>query len=252
CGKSCDRCHTEVFVNYHPQFSFQNDSRIGSLDLFECALWDVQSGDCKVLCEQCNSETLFRAVKNGTVRDVTCRSCYAKLNFRFDKFATVETRRLQYSDESNTDGNRIENQLQRLNLEKQNTDRRKEKPKSIGVSIKIGTSLPGLGTCKHYKKSHRWLRFPCCLKVFPCDICHDAASDHPHEWARRMICGFCSKEQCYSSKQCSCGHAVTAKRSAFWEGGHGCRNTTFMNKKDNRKYKRPSSKAKVTPQKKKS
>ena len=38
-------------------------------------------------------------------------------------------------------------------------------------------------------------RFPCCGKVFPCDVCHDSTEDHPMERANRMICGYCSKEQ---------------------------------------------------------
>lgn len=37
------------------------------------------------------------------------------------------------------------------------------------------------GTCKHYKKSKRWLRFSCCNRIYPCDICHDEQSDHPSQ-----------------------------------------------------------------------
>jgi uncharacterized CHY-type Zn-finger protein len=40
------------------------------------------------------------------------------------------------------------------------------------------------------------MRFPCCGKCYPCDKCHEEASDgHEMEQATRMICGFCSKEQ---------------------------------------------------------
>ena len=38
-------------------------------------------------------------------------------------------------------------------------------------------------------------RFPCCGKVFPCNVCHDSTEDHPMERANRMIRGYCSKEQ---------------------------------------------------------
>ena len=86
--------------------------------------------------------------------------------------------------------------------------------------IQVGQPLPDLGTCEHYKKSHRWLRlapptkaftchmtfidyfpstciyrFPCCGKAYPCDVCHDQSEDHCMERANRMICGYCSKEQ---------------------------------------------------------
>ena len=46
-------------------------------------------------------------------------------------------------------------------------------------------------------------RFPCCGKVYPCDVCHDSTEDHPMERANRMICGFCSKEQVSSTEYCN-------------------------------------------------
>ena len=39
------------------------------------------------------------------------------------------------------------------------------------------------------------LRFPCCGRAYPCDVCHDEDQDHPMELATRMICGYCAKEQ---------------------------------------------------------
>ncbi|KAL4817498.1 CHY zinc finger-domain-containing protein [Aspergillus spinulosporus] len=92
----------------------------------------------------------------------------------------------------------------------------------------------------HYSKSYRWFRFGCCQKVFPCDKCHDAATDHPNEHANRMICGFCSREQIYRPENCGiCRSYLIGKAgSGFWEGGKGTRNKTLMSRKDPRKYKR--------------
>lgn len=39
------------------------------------------------------------------------------------------------------------------------------------------------------------VRFPCCGRAYPCDVCHDEDQDHPMELATRMICGYCAKEQ---------------------------------------------------------
>jgi hypothetical protein len=61
---------------------------------------------------------------------------------------------------------------------------------AAAAKLPQGRPLPELGTCTHYKSSHRWLRFPCCGSAWPCDVCHDKGSDHPHEWAKRMICQF--------------------------------------------------------------
>ena len=56
-------------------------------------------------------------------------------------------------------------------------------------------------------------------------------------WANRMVCGFCSKEQPYSQRPCSCGRELTRKDGrGFWEGGKGTRNRINMSKKDSKKY----------------
>jgi hypothetical protein len=66
---------------------------------------------------------------------------------------------------------------------------------AAAAKLPQGRPLPELGTCAHYRSSHRWLRFPCCGAAWPCDVCHDKGSDHPHEWAKRMICAWCGRER---------------------------------------------------------
>ncbi|AFM99419.1 hypothetical protein EHEL_111460 [Encephalitozoon hellem ATCC 50504] len=101
-------------------------------------------------------------------------------------------------------------------------------------TLKPGQPLPDKGACKHYKKSYRWFRFPCCNSLYPCDICHDEESGHVHQMANKMVCGMCSKEQGVS-KTCDCG--MSLKRStSFWEGGKGSRNKATMSRKDRKKY----------------
>merc|ERR1712151_244218 len=96
-----------------------------------------------------------------------------------------------------------------------------------GVCIRVGTPLPMQGACKHFRRSNRWLRFPCCGKAFACGECHDAVADHEFEWATRMICGFCSRELPYRKDgACACGKNLTRGHSRFWEGGLGCRDRT--------------------------
>jgi uncharacterized CHY-type Zn-finger protein len=104
-----------------------------------------------------------------------------------------------------------------------------------------GRTLPDRGACRHYKHSWRWLRFPCCGEAFPCDVCHDEASDHPHEWAKRQICGSCSREQGFSNEPCiTCGAAVRRGGASglhrFWEGGVGERNRALLSRNDPRKH----------------
>ncbi|KAK6207070.1 hypothetical protein LQW54_007498 [Pestalotiopsis sp. IQ-011] len=113
--------------------------------------------------------------------------------------------------------------------------RRQEK-----LGLHAGEPLPDRGACPHYKRSYRWFRFSCCSKVHPCDKCHDAAEDHINEWANRMICGWCSREQNYAVEACLfCGRSVIGRKGrGFWEGGKGTRDKTRMSRKDKRKYQR--------------
>jgi uncharacterized CHY-type Zn-finger protein len=117
----------------------------------------------------------------------------------------------------------------------------KKKKEKQDLGIIVGQPLPNNGACSHYKKSYRWFRFPCCGKVYECDLCHEEKKKDDHEmvWANRMICGFCSREQPFSqTKACSCGKELTRKDShGFWEGGQGMRDQGRMARRDSHKYK---------------
>ncbi len=146
---------------------------------------------------------------------------------------------------------RIRYGLERISWQSDEVGAKSLKPKQKSSTsssnqpvLAVGTPLPLNGACAHYKKSFRWYRFPCCGMAFPCDECHDVdpiAKSHPVEWATRFICGFCSREQSISVKECpECGKDTSAagrKKTAFWEGGKGTRNQIFMSRKDSKKYK---------------
>ena len=162
-------------------------------------------------------------VFSGEEVRMNCRKCHQKMIFSFDNFASRDA-----SLGALLGGPII-------------------KPQRL-IGLVVGQPLPEKGTCKHYRKSFRWLRFPCCGKVFPCDICHDEGTTDRHKsgWATRMSCGHCSREVPFSDNKCVCGGYPTDNRStSFWEGGKGCRNTVTMSRKDDRKYKgasKPASK----------
>merc|ERR1719226_59501 len=108
--------------------------------------------------------------------------------------------------------------------------------------IKLGSQLPQMGACRHFRKSYKWYRFACCGRAFPCPECHvesgcPAAALGAH--ASRMICGKCSMEQAYSpARACEkCGFSMQPKGSAHWEDGAGTRNLATMSSKDAKKFK---------------
>lgn len=142
--------------------------------------------------------------------------------------------------------------------------------RATGQAITSGTPLPDTGACRHYRHSHRWLRFPCCGKLHACDLCHEEASEDGHDakWATRMVCGFCSREQAVASQCAHCGKrlatsagthvyvcamfvargcgeplvcmytaAPSGRKTRFWEGGQGCRNPALLDSRDRHKYR---------------
>ncbi|CRG84027.1 putative protein C18H10,09 [Talaromyces islandicus] len=218
--ESCRKCANSFNIAFRPELMHPTSQRAGYLDLQGCTVFDLLPSNFKPTCAECS--TAFPApglvAVRGTGALATCRECHRKMNFKIPevKFMIVGPSGLS------------RHRLAAPRLKKEN------------LGIVAGQELPQRGRCAHYRKSHRWFRFSCCSKVFPCDRCHDAATDHPNEHANRMICGFCSREQIYRPEDCAfCRNVVVGKAgSGFWEGGKGTRDKVKMSRKDPRKYKR--------------
>ncbi|KAK3349340.1 hypothetical protein B0T25DRAFT_239796 [Lasiosphaeria hispida] len=216
---SCKKCAAPFTVRFRQELIHQNSTRAGFIDISACTVADLLPSAFLPTCGTCSaaSHQGFVSVRGETTTNV-CRACHARFTFKIP-----EVRFLAYGPGSGklppTSGPR----------------RRQEK-----LGIHAGEPLPARGACAHYKRSYRWFRFSCCSKVYPCDRCHDAGEEHLNEWANRMICGWCSREQNYSVESCHfCGRSVVGKRSTgFWEGGKGTRNQMLMRRGDKRKYRR--------------
>ncbi|CAK0859279.1 unnamed protein product, partial [Prorocentrum cordatum] len=108
-----------------------------------------------------------------------CPKCYAKLNLAIEGAELLGPAVERWRKIAEEGGDQ-------MNARKRLQEARRQE-KALGVVA--GQPLPGKGACKHFTKSYRWLRFPCCGRAFPCVMCHDEQMDHPHEWANRMLCG---------------------------------------------------------------
>lgn len=216
----CKKCAQPMTVGFRADLMHSSSVRAGYLDLDGCTPADILPSTFTPTCSECSTpHPPITAVRAETAMAI-CRTCHHKMTLRiqeerFLRMSAIRTSRLP--------------------------QRKKEKEK---LGIVAGTELPRRGKCSHYAKSYRWFRFSCCNKVFPCDQCHDAETDHPNEHANRMICGYCSREQNYRPEDCSICHAVLVgkKGHGFWEGGKGTRDRARMSKKDPRKYQRVGSK----------
>ncbi|KAI0022864.1 hypothetical protein F4780DRAFT_141089 [Xylariomycetidae sp. FL0641] len=216
-ASSCKKCATPFTAKFRQEMVHQASTRAGFVDVFGCSVADMLPSTFIPTCAKCSTPSQgLVSVRGETITNV-CRECHGRFTFKIPevKFMPVT----HGSALPPTTGPR----------------RRQEK-----LGLHAGEPLPGRGACTHYRKSYRWFRFSCCGKVHPCDKCHDEAEDHLQEWANRMICGWCSREQNYAVEACVfCGRSVIGKRGrGFWEGGKGTRDRTLMSRKDKRKFRR--------------
>eukprot|EP01102_Stenamoeba_stenopodia_P008131 TRINITY_DN2312_c0_g1_i5.p1 TRINITY_DN2312_c0_g1~~TRINITY_DN2312_c0_g1_i5.p1 ORF type:complete len:679 (-),score=170.17 TRINITY_DN2312_c0_g1_i5:73-2109(-) len=231
-AKECDKCHTPQDVTFRPEVMHETAHILGYLDINGCRPFDILPSNFVCNCLECATDVLFNNQFFGPSGQTTinCLNCHHRLVLKIDGFRFFKIR----TAPANID-----------ELIAAQPKKKKKDPNMDGIVV--GKPLPKKGACKHYKHSHRWLRFPCCGRAFPCDICHDEQMTDGHEvkWASRMICGYCAKEQSCATSCSACKEELTGQaNSVFWEGGKGCRNKTFMSNKDPHKYKNSNLKTK--------
>lgn len=211
---SCKKCATSWEVTYRSEMIHTQSNRAGFLDLEGCTVVDMLPSLFVPTCGACS--TVYPGAGVSAVRGASsmaiCRHCHNKMTFKIVEVKFLLTRIAE----------RVRTGLAP----------KKKKPENLGIIA--GHPLPREGRCRHYGKSYRWFRFSCCEKVFPCDRCHDEASEHVCERAHRMLCGFCSREQNFRPEDCAICHMSVIKRSSkggFWEGGQGTRDKARMSRK---------------------
>ncbi|KAK2951402.1 putative CHY zinc finger protein [Blattamonas nauphoetae] len=248
-GFECQKCHNSLRVTFHAAPIHEFSQVMGFFtDCARCMPVDYLPSSWMGTCENCNKESSFvsvaiggqsKARSSGFAKDGdtsllnqstgrVCLKCFAQMTFVFEGVIFLDGQ-----------GNQIQQAVR---------DASKVKVKNQLLGFKVGQPLPKNGACRHYTHSYRWYRFPCCGKIYPCDSCHDREESHPMLWAKRMICGFCSKEQAVANECKNCGKPLTRTHTTVhWEGGKGCRDQNRMSKRDNKKF---AGKEKTTSRKK--
>jgi uncharacterized CHY-type Zn-finger protein len=214
---SCKKCAMQLTAKFNQVLVHENSSRAGFIDLSGCKVADMLPSTFVPTCSRCSTASQGLVSVRGETMTNICRECHGKFTFKMP-----EVKFLYISPGS-------------LPPPAVGPRRKTEK-----LGLHAGEPLPDRGACAHYRKSFRWFRFSCCNRVHACDKCHDGAEDHVNEWANRMICGWCSREQNYMVEACGfCGRSVIGKKGrGFWEGGKGTRDQRTMSRKDPRKHKR--------------
>jgi hypothetical protein len=214
----CKQCSTVMRCRYRADLIHENSTCLGYLDLDQCVAWDLLPSKFLSTCDNCGKEQMENQsalIQVGQIDTPSCRSCHLQMR--------IELEQIRFYP---------------LTLVPEILPMKKLKFKRVLENVVKTVGLPYNGSCKHYKKSYRWFRFPCCSKLYPCDICHaeKEGNDHESEWANRIVCGFCSKEQNYTKKGCDCAKAGKTVKRGYWNGGLGTRDRVMMNRNDAKKY----------------
>ncbi|KAJ3009341.1 hypothetical protein HKX48_008026 [Thoreauomyces humboldtii] len=224
---TCLQCGMALGIRFRSSPLHSTSLSIGYLDLEQCSAQDLLPSNYVATCDQCfkvqSSAHAFKSVIRGYPITMTCiAGCHAKMTLRLEdaRFVNLAPTGLHNSG---------------LTLKK------RKKPRD-DFTLVVGTPLPKNGICRHYKHSYRYFRFPCCGKLYPCDVCHqdEVAGGHEMTWANRVVCGFCSREANFQSTvtTCACGKDLVRvkHKGGFWEGGKGTRNRNKMSRNDPRKF----------------
>ena len=236
-GTVCPRCQNEIFSVFISDFIHQNNlTNAGVCYISGGIVIDYLPSIYNLECEKCGQSKTIK-LRTGCLHsnDSNCRKCNIKLNF---VILSANISNIFISDLKHLSDIKI-NFFEKFNFAIKDDINLDNYVKKYDKIIQEGKELPDFGACKHYKHSLRWFRFSCCNKIFPCDLCHDEASDHNSEFAKTILCGFCACEQSSSNKLCQkCGKLFSKSEGGkkFWEGGKGCRDPRFMNARDSHKF----------------
>eukprot|EP01127_Copromyxa_protea_P017698 TRINITY_DN5436_c0_g1_i1.p1 TRINITY_DN5436_c0_g1~~TRINITY_DN5436_c0_g1_i1.p1 ORF type:complete len:557 (+),score=57.62 TRINITY_DN5436_c0_g1_i1:226-1896(+) len=233
----CEKCHNPYYLFWQPEIMHVNNNSLGHLHTTDVILFDLLPSCFNISCLNCGKEMLDRKMSfSDHTWQKNCESCHKLSSVKIE---SIDIKKVITTGRMN--GNNTHTITPKIcNLDDIYAKKGKKKTRHQDEGIFSGSALPNNGACKHYKKSHRWLRFPCCHKVYPCNRCHDLSADHVASWANKMICGYCSTEQPFSEDFCcKCGVVLTTmgQSSTHWNGGEGCRDQSKMSKKDNKKYR---------------
>lgn len=237
---TCSVCDHAMTIFIQVRIVHGSSNVICILACIECTPMDIlPCTSLEVQCHCSDTSLMKDQFQQSRWNEKNCRECHRREAYRFDRIVFEEIQR------------KSSNPLK--SLKRISPIRTLEKTPTMydhNAALVHGQPLPDYGTCMHYHHSHRWLRFPCCGRRYPCDLCHEEMTDgHEMKWANRMVCGYCSLEQRVDSRCSGCSKKLTTsstrpegKNTCFWEGGTGQRNKKRLSKKDPHKFRNSKSK----------
>lgn len=208
---ACNTCHSDMSVAVQPRIIHTSCNTICIVATSGCKPLDfLPSCSFEVQCDCTATRVIHKQFHQGRWNEEQCRTCHVKNALSFERCVFQEVRSTAAAHGSCQRGKQHHASIPKLY--------------EAEVPLNVGQPLPLTGTCSHYRHSHRWLRFPCCGRRFPCDLCHEQHTDgHEMKWAKSMVCGYCSLEQRVDSKCTGCSKKLSTsasnpngRRTCFW------------------------------------
>lgn len=98
-----------------------------------------------------------------------CKGCFKKMQFSYMALTLASLAFNHEEEEGDGQGGNVKDMMKKMFAKKSKFE------------FKVGFPLPHNGSCKHYKNSNRYFRFPCCGKAYACDDCHNKIEKHEME-----------------------------------------------------------------------
>ena len=164
----CAKCSCLLSAALRPTMLHLTSPLLGHVETHGCTLADVPRLDLLLACGKCDGELIIDRVERGKRVRESCRYCHAQLPCYYANLQLIRLAGAAGGAVGGARGGDEDDELEEL-LRKA---RKKNSDQLSKLGICVGKPLPNKGTCKHFKYSYRWLRFPCCGRAYPCATCH--------------------------------------------------------------------------------
>jgi hypothetical protein len=226
CSAWCGKCSALLKAQLVPCLHHAGSSTLCYLELTRCELLDVLPSAVLATCASCSHGNVLGPPRQGLARgeavEHNCFQCHAKMkmvpaDIEIELVTPSAGAEREKSGRAKQKGGSGSSSAAADSLEADDLDselqrwRKKAKGDKTQAAVKLGSQLPMKGACRHFSKSFRWLRFPCCGRAYPCPACHESSgcpavaavargdgevgANQALCRAKRMLCGQCSLEQ---------------------------------------------------------
>ncbi|GLI68239.1 hypothetical protein VaNZ11_012591 [Volvox africanus] len=150
----CQRCAVAWSIVMRPHFVHATSNSLCVIKPEGCRPVDLLPSLLGGQCGECNSVMSLRDVQIGLPFSRNCSSCHKEISIYMAAVSFVPKgppRNAGVSRRGVARTGAVSARRPRGNAGGGGT-----------AELRPGEPLPALGTCKHYRHSYRWLRFPCC------------------------------------------------------------------------------------------